>query len=410
MTGLPIFCDPDTAVAEGLRMDTGGFGVVFTSLSELRDHLMVAFEEDTIVLGPDVSDGEAFAVADFMRVERPTLGVILVRDEVTTPLLQEALRAGVREVVDRRDSLGLQSAVKRSAHLAATMRDKSPVPGLGGSSPIPGGREGRDRGRVITMFSAKGGCGKTMLAINLGTALAERGRRRVVIVDLDLTFGDVAVAMRLFPVRTIVDAVPLNGAIDSSAVQAMLTNHSAGLDVIVAPTEPSAAESIPPILVSHLLEVLRDEFDFVVVDTPPRFDDQVLAALDVSDQIALLATPDVPALKNLKIALETLVELSYARDKFRLVLNRSDAKVGISHSEVEKTAQMSISAEIPSSRDVPASINRGVPIVLDEPRHPVSQAIRRFAETEVIPGASVQNEQGQRLDRRGLMRKRRPRS
>jgi pilus assembly protein CpaE len=159
----------------------------------------------------------------------------------------------------------------------------------------------------------------------------------------------------------------------------------------VAPTEPSAVESIPPVLVSHLLDVLRDEFDFVVVDTPPRFDDQVLAALDVSDEIALVATPDVPALKNLKLALETLVELSYNRDKFRLVLNRSDSNVGIKVAEIEKTAQMPIAAQIPSSRDVPISINRGVPIVLDSPRHEVSKAIRRFAEGDVAGGAGGQN-------------------
>jgi pilus assembly protein CpaE len=115
MTGLPIFCDPDETAAEALRTDAGGFGVVFTSLTALRGHLLVAVEEDTIVLGVGVSDREAFAVADFMRLERPSLGVILVRDEVTTPLLQEALRAGVREVVDRRDTLSLQSAVKFSA-------------------------------------------------------------------------------------------------------------------------------------------------------------------------------------------------------------------------------------------------------------------------------------------------------
>jgi pilus assembly protein CpaE len=240
--------------------------------------------------------------------------------------------------------------------------------------------------------------------------LADRGRRQVCIVDLDLAFGDVAIAMQLFPAHTIADAVPLNGAIDSAAVAAMLTHHSAGLSAIVAPTDPSAAETIQPTLISHLLEVLRQDFDYVVVDTPPTFDDQVLAALDVSDLIALIVTPDVPALKNLKITLETLVELSYSRDKFRLVLNRADAKVGISHAEVEKTAQIPLAAQIPSSRDVPSAINRGVPIVLDDPKHPVSQAIRRFAEHEVI-GLGVNGEHPElRADRRGLMKKRRPRS
>jgi pilus assembly protein CpaE len=406
MTGLPIFCDPDLRVAEALRAETGGIGVIFTLLTELRDHLTVAFEEDTIVLGPGVSDGEAFAVADYMRVHRTSLGVILVRDEVTTPLLQEALRAGVREVVDHRDTIGLQAAVKRSAHLAATLRDQAPAPVA--AAPVPA--DGGTRGRVITVFSSKGGCGKTTIATNLATALAERGRRRVVILDLDLAFGDVAIAMQLFPAHTIADAVPLNGAIDTTAVQAMLTPHSAGLSVIVAPTEPTASESIPATLVSHLIDVLRSEFDYIVIDTPANFDDPVLAALDVSDLIALVATPDVPALKNLKISMETLVELSYSREKFRLILNRSDAKVGISHSEVEKTAQMSLSAQIPSSRDVSATVNRGVLIVQDDPKHPVSLAIRRFADADVAAVEAVQNGGAAKPAGRGLMKKRRGRS
>src|SRR3954451_8683124 len=128
MAGMPIFCDPDKDVAEALREECGGIGVVFHDLGSLRDHLMVTLEEDTIVLGTNISDHEAFAVADYLRLHRPSLGVILVRDTVTTPLLQEALRAGLQDVLHRRDTLGLQSAIKRSAHLAAARRDHTPEP------------------------------------------------------------------------------------------------------------------------------------------------------------------------------------------------------------------------------------------------------------------------------------------
>jgi pilus assembly protein CpaE len=188
---------------------------------------------------------------------------------------------------------------------------------------------------------------------------------------------------------------------------AMLTHHSAGLSAIVAPTEPSASETILPSLIAHLLDVLRNDFDYIVVDTPARFDDEVLAALDVSDLVALIVTPDVPALKTLKITLETLIELSYSRSKFRLILNRSDAKVGISHLEVEKTAQMPISGFITSSREVPATINRGVLIVQDDPKHPVSVGIRKFAEAEVIGSGVPRVENG---EGRGRIRMRRQRS
>jgi pilus assembly protein CpaE len=411
---VPVFCDPDPTTARLLCANAGADGAVFTDLSSLRDHLTVSFDEDTIVLGPAVGDGEAFAAADYLRVNRPHLGVVLVRAQVDTQVLQEALRAGVREVVHYQDSAGLAQAVARSAALTAALREQVP--------PASAPPAKRPHGRVVTVFSAKGGCGKTTLATNLSAALADKGRRQVCLVDLDLAFGDVAISMQLYPARTIADALPLNGAIDAAAVQAMLTRHSPGLDALVAPLEPTTADAISPSLVTRLLEVLREEFDYVVVDTPPTFDDIVLAALDLSDLIALIATLDIPAIKNVKVALETLDELNYPRDRIRLVLNRADSKVGLAVSEVEKSLRTTICAQIPSSRDVPAAINRGIPIYLDDPKHPVSLAIRAFADSQVLahPEPVHGSHEGPRGagvgrpaphgDRRGLIRKRRNRA
>jgi pilus assembly protein CpaE len=257
------------------------------------------------------------------------------------------------------------------------------------------------------VFSAKGGCGKTTLATNLAVALADGGRRQVCLVDLDLSFGDVAIAMQLFPAHTIADAVPLASDLDKAGVSGLLTPHSPGLTTLVAPVEPGSAENIPASLVSDLLTILRQMFDFVVIDSPPAFTDHVLAAFDQSDYIALIATLDIPALKNLKLTLETMDLLSYPRDRYRVVLNRADSKVGLSLTEVEKTLGAPIMAEIPSSRDVPASINRGVPIVLDNHNHPVSVAIKAFAERQLAVGhiATAAIPPELRSDRRGLRRR-----
>jgi pilus assembly protein CpaE len=244
----------------------------------------------------------------------------------------------------------------------------------------------------------------------MAAALADRGRREVCLVDLDLAFGDVAIALQLFPAHTIADAVPLGDNVDFGAVQALLTPHSPGLTTLVAPVEPGTSEGIPASLVSHLLQVLRDHFDYVIVDTPPAFDDHVLAAFDLSDVVALIATLDIPALKNLKLTLETMDLLNYHRDRWRLVLNRADSKVGLDFREVEKSLKARISAQLPSSRDVPAAINRGVPIVLDDPRHAVSMAIKQFAEQHVATvapaGAGGPASAEPRADRRGLLRRR----
>jgi pilus assembly protein CpaE len=408
VSGVPIICDPDEMIAESLRETLSGVARVFVGLDLLRTHLSVPFDEDTIVLGSGIGEAEAFAIADYMRVHRPSLGVVLVRTEVTTPLLQDALRAGIREVVDLRDSLGIKAAVQRSAHLSATLREQAATP------QIPS--QGRSvTGKVVTVFSAKGGCGKTTLATNLAAALADRGRRQVVLVDLDLAFGDVAIALQLFPAHTIADAVPIAESLDTETIRAILTPHSAGLTTLVAPVDPGSGESVPPSLVSRIIDLLREQYDYVVVDTPPAFDEQVLAAFDASDVVALIATLDVPALKNLKLTLETLDLLRYQRDKWRVVLNRADSKVGLSINEVEKTLRTDISAHIPSSRDVPAAINRGVPIMLDDPKHPVSLSIRQFAERHVVslptPGAKDRSIPSDlRNDRRSLIRKRRPKN
>jgi pilus assembly protein CpaE len=334
-------------------------------------------------------------------VARPELGVILVRRRVDTTVLTEALRAGMREVVAERDMSALGAAVRRARDIARAMRAQGHVGTTGDD-------EERPLGRVITVFSAKGGCGKTTISTNLAAAIADGGRRSVCVLDLDLAFGDVAIALQLFPAHTLADAVPIADTLDVTAVEALLTPHSPGLTTLVAPVEPGAAD-IPTSVVVTVLRILREMFQYVVVDTPPAFTDHVLAAFDESDVLALLATMDIPALKNLKLSLETLDLLNYPREKWRIVLNRADAKVGLAMSEVEKTLRVPISAEIPSSRDVPASVNRGVPIVLESPNHPVSTAIKQFAERHVVSMAAVPASIPKPLrdDRRGGLLRRR---
>src|SRR5919199_2523211 len=215
---MTTICDLDPVIAQALSSAVGESTVV-TSLEALRQHLEADPAEDTVVLGPTVDQSAAFRIAEQLRLWRPALGVILVRARVDTGLLAEAMRAGVRDVVGERNIAGLHEAVRRTQELAAAIRQQTP----GTAAP------GRPRGRIITVFSAKGGCGKTTLATNMAAALADKGRREVCLVDLDLAFGDVAIALQLFPAHTIADAVPLGEYVDFGAVQALLTPHSPGL-------------------------------------------------------------------------------------------------------------------------------------------------------------------------------------
>jgi Flp pilus assembly CpaE family ATPase len=310
-----------------------------------------------VVLGPAVELDQALEFAQRLRA---LVGVVLVRTAVDVETLTLALRAGVREVIAAGDPDGLVAACERSAALAPAV-------------------EGERRATVLTVFSAKGGCGKTTTATNLAVALAADGAHRVCLVDLDLAFGDVAISLQLAPDVTIADAIDAADSLDADGARNLLTPWGKGLDCVLAPVAPGDAQRVPARLVTRLLELLRGQVDYLVVDTPAEFSEHVLAALDLSDQHILLTTPDLPALKNLRLTLDMLDMLGYARGGRAVVLNRAGSKVGITEADVERVVAARPTVQLPSSRDVPASVNRGVPLVSAEPDHRFSAGIRQLA-------------------------------
>jgi pilus assembly protein CpaE len=337
--------------------------------------------EVLVVIGPEAQMAEALAFASALRVTRPAAGVVMARDHVDVALLTRALQAGVREVVAVGDSVALTAACRRSREVSRRML------AAGGTDDYAAHTE--REGKIVTVFSAKGGSGKTTLATNLGVVLSRGGRHRVCVVDLDLSFGDVAITVQLDPVRTIVDGLPMAGHVDTTGAASLLTHYRPGIEMLLAPVTPGDAEKIPPKLVGELLGVLRGMFGFVVVDTPAQFSEHVLTAMDASAHHVLLSTPDVPAVKNLRVTLDMLDMLSYPKDIRTVVLNRSDSKVGLTAEQLERAVRSPIVAHVPSSRAVPISINQGTPITLGNPGHPVSQAIARFAEQYLLGGATL---------------------
>ncbi len=368
---MTILFETDPARASAVR-------VVLGPMTQLADSaltvelLVRSAGHDLVVVGPDIDESVACSLAATLRLIESSVGVVVIRKQITSSVLREAMKAGVRDVVAGDDSRALVEACNRSREVSKELRLRQPATATVEKA-----------GQIVTVFAAKGGCGKTTVATNLASAFA-RGGQRTCLVDLDLAFGDVAIAMQLQPNRTIADALGLS-ALDETAVRSLVTHHTSGVDAILAPVEPGTVESIINSLVGDLLDLLKSMYDVVVVDTPPAFTEHVLATFDRADHFVLLTTLDIPALKNLKLTLETLEMLGYPRERWHIVLNRSDAKVGLSTHDVEAALRTSISVEIPSSRSVPAAINRGVPIVTDQPTHPVSLAVRRLANSLVAP-------------------------
>jgi pilus assembly protein CpaE len=262
-------------------------------------------------------------------------------------------------------------------------------------------------GKVITVLSAKGGCGKTTFAINLALALHAEGAHRVCLVDLDLDSGDVANSLRLIAFRSLCDAhikhPRTNRSSIVSLVASLATSYRSGFDCILAPVGPGDAERVPPGLVEDLLMALPQMYDYVIVDTPTGFPPHVLAALDHTDHQVLITTPEYPALKSLRMELDVLDLLSERRVPRSIVVSRTDPHVVLSAKQVEALVRSSIAGHVPYSWDVPASINRGIPILASQRNHPVGNAIRTFARRRI--GAEVRTPLARpRLCRRGSAR------
>jgi pilus assembly protein CpaE len=343
------------------------------------------------IFGPSLSDRDALALAGALQQGTPDVSVLLIRRQESGELIRQALRVGVKDVLSSAsDENAVRGAAARAIEIARTLRGR-----LGGGAPTDGA--GRAPGRVVTVFSSKGGCGKTFLSTNLAVALSRNGAE-VALVDLDLHFGDVAIMLHLFPSHTIYDATQSSG-LDALTLKSFLTRHDSGIWTLVAPTEPTVADTISPATIGSILKLLRSAFDYVVIDTPPAFSEPVLGAFDESDWLVMLATLDVPSIKNLKLTLQTMELLHFPKSRIRVVVNRADSKVGLRLPDVEKLLSSSVDATIPSSRSVPLSVNKGSPIMLEEPKGPVAESIRRVAAlvTESQPPSRTKQKQRRSL-------------
>jgi pilus assembly protein CpaE len=367
---MTILWDGDTAAAETYQFAVSDRLEVVEVSQTVTRSLATNPQELLVIVGPDVDLHVASSLAEQIRIERPEVGVILLRRRLDVAVLAQALRAGFREVVPADDLTSLSNACRRSLEISHHLA------GISGGSPTVDGK-------VVIIFNAKGGCGKTTIATNMGAYVASTGAR-VLLVDLDLAFGDVAISLQLRPSASVADLVAMSGHIDAQGLASVVTKHDSGLDTVCAPNQPREADGIPGATVAEMLRVARRSYDYVIIDTPPAFSEHVLAALDLCDALVLIATLDIPAVKNLRLTMDTLDLLGHPRDGRIVVLNRSDSKVGLHTEDVVAAIKQPIAAMIPSSSHVPASVNRGLPIMLDEPKHPVSMALRAFTDKYIV--------------------------
>lgn len=230
-------------------------------------------------------------------------------------------------------------------------------------------------GRVLTVFSTKGGVGKTTLSSNLSSYFAKYTDLRVVTIDLDLQFGDIGVMLGLKPERTIYDCLPIVNELNGEIIDKFLTHHQSGLRALLAPLTPERADLITGDHLRLIINALRETADIIVVDTPAAFNDHVLTALDTTDLALLVTAMDIPSVKNIKLALQTLKSLAYPDEQIGLAINRVDKDMGIKAQEIEHALATKAMVHIPQDKRVQWSVNKGVPVVLDAPKSPAGKAL-----------------------------------
>lgn len=345
-------------------------------VDEVESSLAAADNDlDVLLFDSAVSVENVLETARWLRTRGTPTAVLAVVESVTQDLLRSALRAGVTDLLaaDVTDD-ELREALADAEAVARAQRGSH-----GGASERGGG------GKIVTVFSTKGGSGKSVVATNLALLLRQRTGSSVVLVDLDLQSGDLAIMLQLMPAWTIYDATENIERLDLEALRGYLTPHHGGISLLAAPLEPALADTVSGPAVHTVLELLSQAFDYVVVDGPAFFTDQVLAALDVTDECILVASMDVPSVKNLKLSLGTFQQLGFPRDRLHLVLNRADSKVGLRIQEVEKSLDTRIDVSIPSSREVPLSVNQGTPLADGKGRSAVVAAINLLVDRLRLP-------------------------
>ncbi|MBV9821745.1 MAG: P-loop NTPase [Actinobacteria bacterium] len=361
---MTVICEPDAWAAQVLAAAIGAGARTVPALGQVPAALAGIAGRCPVVIGAGVDLDDALRFTALLLTERPDARVVLVRRQPVEAETVRATAAGVFAVVDVRAHDQIAHACFRAAQPDA-------------------------EGQILAVFAAKAGYGKTTLATNLALALRDGGARRVCLLDLDFDCGDIASVLDLPTTRTLAQLIGPGTVGELLASGELVTVTDGGLDCILAPVMPGDAERIRPARVGQLLRALASRYDAVVLDLPARFSPTVLLALDSAHHHVLVATPERPALKNLRQTLDILDLLGYSRSARSVLFNRSDATAAITASEVAAVVRGPIAAHVPSSRDVPASINQGVPLVAAQPGHPVSVAIQRFAEryAPVLPAS-----------------------
>jgi pilus assembly protein CpaE len=329
-----------------------------------------------MVAGPSLATRSGLRRLAAVHEEYPNTSILITFNERPDASLREIVQVGADDILRIPfDTAELVLALERSLDLGQRRTARAPVSPVA-AVPTRSGPEERRPARVFTVSSATGGCGKTFLATNMALFLARHTNQRVVVVDLDLQFGEVSTALRLRPNYTIYDALHGDTELEfAEHLDEFLVTHESGFEVLAAPKDPVEADRIAPADVTRVLEVLRQQCDYLVVDTPAALTEVVLAAFDMSEHLFTLATVDLPSVRNMGVFLQTLEKLHIPSDNISLILNKAERDVGLDVGQIVRLFPQGFKAILPYAREVSRSINIGMPVLASDPGSEVSRKL-----------------------------------
>ena len=330
--------------------------IAVADLDELRDW---ARPTGVVVAGPSCARKQDIAALATFRDLHPAVRIVLAFDRRPGAPMRDVVSIGADALVDPGDAGQLRAAVIRAIDLSDRLASAMDEASADAAAPL---------GEVFTVCSATGGCGKTFYATNLAFTLARMTGRRVALIDLDLQFGEVLTALRVRAQHTMTDAIAITDDDELRRyLPEMMTAHESGVWVLPAPLDPAEADTIEPPDILRIIDVLRDDYDYVVVDNPTGLGEGTLAALDRSTHMFVLAALDLSSVRNLRMFLQTCERLHIPQDDVSLILNKDQPGVGIEAADIERLFPRGFRSKIPFSREVPRSMNSGMPVVSTAP-------------------------------------------
>ncbi len=376
---------------------------VVAKASNGREAIALARQHRPQVILMDINmpDMDGIAATEAILTQDPTIQVIIMSVQGETDYIRRAMLAGAREFLIKPISADdLYRSIRHVARLAAT-RPVIPVMGVGVQT--ASGPSGVD-GEIFAVFSPKGGVGVSSIAANLAVAIRQQTNKKVALVDGNVLFGDLSVLLNLRPDKTILDLASRIEGLDRDLLNDVMATHPTQIRVLLAPPDPQRGELVTADQIRTILEALRQEFHYVIVDTPASFQDRSLAALDLAQRVITLMTLEMHCIRNVKLFLEVADLLGYPADKVMLVLNKATNRTGIRAEDVEKHLQRKLALQIgDAAQEMTLAINKGTPLILMKPNHQVSKDIMNLARELVAKSSKEVAASKETAKSRGLL-------